>query len=230
MNLRRATTPCPLALAVLVVGCAAPMTSSSRLKGAPPGSFASLASLIEPGDDVWVHVPDGQVNGTVVRISDRDLVVRRRGLEVTMACATIARVDRESVNRRGAMRGAVIAGLLAIVPGWNACGSNLGCWAGGLAVYGGLGALVGGSIGGRRTVYVATPGSCATPDVRGDGGDAGFRDVTVTIGLDTTQATPVRMPLHRSRDRATRPHVRTGPRSSALAHSPRHSQSHVTST
>jgi hypothetical protein len=112
---------------------------------------------------VWVHLRRGQVRGSVVKISDREIVVNRNGRDLTLSCAEIVRIDRERFNRRGAVTGATVAGVLAIVPGWNACGPKLGCWAAGLAVYGGLGALIGGAVGGRRTVYIAAPSSCPPP-------------------------------------------------------------------
>jgi hypothetical protein len=121
---------------------------------------------------VWVTTADGrELSGTVVSSTPTSVVVRKDGLDATVALGDVRRIEApDSLSdgiRHGAIGGAVVCGgfALAVVRGF--CGSEHASCSGavpfvmisagvGAGVGAGLGALIDHLVVHRDTIYAAT--------------------------------------------------------------------------
>ncbi len=153
---------------LVAAACAPPVARrSSQHPGVPPAprhpktaTFAALGERIHPGDRLRISVGGQVLTGKLSRVSSFELVIRRGHEESAFACESVERIetDRDSVAS-----GAIIGGILAAVPAWNACNNkkrDLPCVAVGIGAYAAIGALLDRAHSPVRLVYVASTGSC----------------------------------------------------------------------
>ena len=117
-------------------------------------------------DRVGVTVVGSRVDGRIVQLSEDRLLIASGGTQLTFQCSQVERIEKRGDP---VWNGAVIGAAIVALPAWNGCqdkGRDLSCVTIGIGTFAALGALVDRAHVRARTVYVASPGSCAPAALR----------------------------------------------------------------
>ena len=156
------TSACVLVAAMLTACTAArpPVSNGPDASGTTRLPFSEAVRRLEVGDRVRVQLHGEMVKGSVAWASEDELGLRVKDGERRVACSEIRWFQK--VDSRGIGTGFAIGMLLALLPAYNSC-DNVGCWTGGLGIFGALGAAVGAGISEEPPFFEASPGWCPTP-------------------------------------------------------------------